>query len=192
MKLLLASSSPYRKNLLQRLRLDFQQDSPDIDETPRLGESAKALAMRLSRSKAEALCDAYPDTLIIASDQAASLDHQILGKPGTEEKAIEQLLACSGKTVIFHTGLCLLNTRTGQQQLDCIDFSVTFRSLSEQQITRYIHLEQPLDCAGSFKCEGLGIALFERMRGEDPNSLVGLPLIRLTSMLNNEGIDILS
>ncbi|KEI71324.1 Maf family protein [Endozoicomonas elysicola] len=188
MNILLASSSPYRKSLLERLNLTFQQASPNIDESPRPGENAKKLALRLSKEKAQALADQYTDTLIIASDQCAALENTILGKPGTRESAIKQLSDCSGKQVIFHTGLCLLNTSTGQQQLACVDYTVWFRKLSSSQVTTYIDVESPLDCAGSFKCEGLGITLFEKMAGDDPNSLVGLPLIALTSMLINEGL----
>ena len=192
MKLLLASGSPYRQSLLERLHLNFSQISPDIDETPLTNETAKELALRLSRAKAEALADNHPDTLVIASDQAANLNGLILGKPLTEDNAIQQLSLCSGQKVIFHTGLCLLNTRTHDYQLNCIDFSVWFRPLTSAQITTYIKKEQPLDCAGSFKCEGLGVALFEKMAGDDPNSLIGLPLIELNRMLLNEGVDILS
>ena len=192
MELLLASSSSYRKSLLERLHLPFRQASPNIDETPHYGENAKDLVLRLSKDKAIALADNHPDTLIIASDQIATLGNRILGKPGTEAKAIEQLYSCRGQQVTFHTGLCLLNTQTGKSQLDCIEFRVWFRNLTIQQIEQYIKKEQPLDCAGSFKCEGLGVALFERMAGDDPNSLIGLPLISLTGMLMNEGVDILT
>lgn len=191
MKLLLASGSPYRKALLERLNLDFQQSSPDIDETPLKGESPQQLVIRLAQQKALALAPEHPDALIIASDQAADHNGIILGKPGTEASAIEQLTQCSGKKVVFHTGLCLLNTRTRQLQVKDVEFSVWFRSLKPSQIAHYIKEEQPLDCAGSFKCEGLGIALFERMSGDDPNSLIGLPLIELVTMLDNEGIHIL-
>ena len=188
MELLLASGSPYRKSLLKRLNLPFRQASPDIDESARPGETAKELALRLSGEKALILAEDYPETLIIASDQVASLNRLMLGKPGTETKAIKQLQQCSGQRVVFHTGLCLLNTATGKSQLDCIDFAVQFRELSREEIEFYIKKEQPLDCAGSFKCEGLGIALFEHMEGDDPNSLIGLPLIRLIDMLKNEGV----
>lgn len=188
MNILLASSSPYRKNLLERLNLPFQQASPNIDESPRLGENAKNLALRLSKEKAQALADKHPDTLIIASDQCAALENTILGKPETRENTIKQLSNCSGKQVLFHTGLCLLNTSTGQQQLACVDYTVWFRKLSSSQVVTYIDAENPLDCAGSFKCEGLGITLFEKMAGDDPDSLVGLPLITLTTMLINEGV----
>ncbi len=192
MKLLLASSSPYRKALLTRLNLDFQQSSPDINETPEANESPKHLVMRLAQKKAAALASQHPETLIIASDQAADLNGRILGKPGTVEKAIDQLGLCSGQKVVFHTGLCLLNTATGASQCQDIEFTVWFRQLHHGQIRHYIETEKPLDCAGSFKCEGLGVALFEKMAGNDPNSLVGLPLITLVSMLANEGVDVLS
>ena len=191
MKLLLASGSPYRKSLLERLNLNFRQASPDIDETPLSGETPQQLALRLTEQKARALAPSHPDTLIIASDQVADLDGIALGKPGTEANAIEQLSLCSQRKVTFHTGLALLNTSTNNLQIEDIEFSVWFRPLNQQQIIHYIKEEQPLDCAGSFKCEGLGIALFERMAGDDPNSLIGLPLIALTNMLLNEGIDTL-
>ena len=191
MKLLLASGSPYRKQLLERLELEFSCQAPDIDETPQPGETAKALALRLSEAKAQTLTEDYPNHLIIASDQAAQLGQAILGKPGTHQRAIEQLMACSNQAVTFYTGLCLLNTKTGKQQLACIPFTVHFRQLNRQQIENYIKKEEPLDCAGSFKCEGLGITLFTKMSGDDPNSLTGLPLIRLTDMLLNEGISII-
>ncbi|MCW7553408.1 Maf family nucleotide pyrophosphatase [Endozoicomonas gorgoniicola] len=191
MKLLLASGSPYRKQLLERLELEFSCQAPDIDETPLPGETAEALSLRLSEAKARALAESYPDHLIIASDQAAQLGQTILGKPGTHHRASEQLLACSNQAVTFYTGLCLLNTRTGKKQLDCIPFTVHFRQLNREQVERYIKKEEPLDCAGSFKCEGLGITLFTKMSGDDPNSLTGLPLIRLTDMLLNEGISII-
>ncbi|MGI9277164.1 MAG: Maf family protein [Endozoicomonas sp.] len=192
MQLLLASGSPYRKSLLQRLGLEFDCHSPDIDESPQPGENVETLARRLSRQKAEALRQDFPNHLIIASDQAAQLGSRILGKPGTTDKAIEQLSASSGHPVTFHTGVCLLNTKTGREQLDCVSYTVFFRELSRDQIEYYIKKEAPLDCAGSFKCEGLGISLFSKMQGDDPNSLIGLPLIRLTQMLLKEGVDVLA
>ncbi|WP_419536623.1 Maf family protein [Endozoicomonas sp.] len=188
MNILLASGSPYRKRLLERLNLTFSQASPDIDETPEAGESARDLSIRLSREKAMILADQHPNTLIIASDQTAALNNTILGKPRTREKAIQQLSSCSGRQVVFHTGLCLLKTATEQYQLTCVDYTVWFRKLSSTQIGTYIDAESPLDCAGSFKCEGLGITLFEKMAGDDPDSLIGLPLITLTTMLMNEGV----
>ncbi|MGJ3257267.1 MAG: Maf family protein [Alcanivorax sp.] len=188
--LLLASSSPFRRQLLDKLGLDFIHQSPDIDESRLSGESPVALVMRLAREKARALADSHPDTLIIGSDQVAVIGDQVLGKPGTREKAIEQLSAASGKRVTFLTGLCLLNTATGRTQVACDPFHVQFRTLRPEQIERYVDAEQPLNCAGSFKSEGLGIVLFKAMEGRDPNTLVGLPLILLTEFLAAEGISL--
>ncbi|MCG8391499.1 MAG: Maf family nucleotide pyrophosphatase [Pseudomonadales bacterium] len=186
--LLLASSSPFRRELLDKLNLDFIHQSPDIDESRREGESPTELVMRLAREKALALADQHPDTLIIGSDQVAVIGDRILGKPGTREKAIEQLSAASGQRVTFLTGLCLLNTRTGRSQVACDPFHVQFRTLRQAQIERYVDIEQPLNCAGSFKSEGLGIVLFKALEGRDPNTLVGLPLVVLTEFLAAEGI----
>ncbi|WP_414431471.1 Maf family protein [Alcanivorax sp. IL2] len=186
--LLLASSSPFRRQLLDKLGLDFIHQSPDIDESRLAGESPVALVMRLAREKAAALADSHPDTLIIGSDQVAVIGDQVLGKPGTREKAIEQLSAASGQRVTFLTGLCLLNTATGRTQVACDPFHVQFRTLRPAQIERYVDAEQPLNCAGSFKSEGLGIVLFKALEGRDPNTLVGLPLILLTEFLAAEGV----
>lgn len=186
--LLLASSSPFRRQLLDKLGLNFIHQSPDIDETRLAGESPVALVMRLAREKAAALADSHPDTLIIGSDQVAVIGDQVLGKPGTREKAIEQLSAASGQRVTFLTGLCLLNTATGRTQVACDPFHVQFRTLRPAQIERYVDAEQPLNCAGSFKSEGLGIVLFKALEGRDPNTLVGLPLILLTEFLAAEGV----
>lgn len=188
--LVLASSSPYRRELLTRLRLPFTWSAPQIDETPQPNEDADALVRRLSLEKAQALSATHPQHLIIGSDQVAVLGTQILGKPHTLERARKQLLAASGNSVTFLTGLTLLNSATGQQQTDCIPFTVHFRPLSEAQIMRYLSAEQPFDCAGSFKAEGLGISLFRSTEGSDSNSLIGLPLIRLVDMLQASGIDI--
>ena len=188
--LVLASSSPYRRELLARLRLPFSWSAPAIDESAHPDESAETLVRRLSEEKAQALSAAYPQHLIIGSDQVAIMNNQILGKPHCLERAREQLLAASGNSVTFLTGLCLLNSATGQQQTDCIPFTVHFRQLSEAQITRYLQTEQPFDCAGSFKAEGLGVSLFRSTEGSDSNSLIGLPLIRLVDMLHTAGIDI--
>ena len=188
--LVLASSSPYRRELLTRLRLPFTWSAPHIDETQHLHEDASTLVRRLSQEKAQALSATYPQHLIIGSDQAATLGTQTLGKPHTLERAREQLLAASGNSVTFLTGLTLLNSATGQQQTDCIPFTVHFRTLSEAQIMRYLNAEQPFDCAGSFKAEGLGISLFRSTEGSDSNSLIGLPLIRLVDMLLASGIHI--
>lgn len=187
--ILLASSSPYRRQLLTRLGLAFEYCTPDIDETAKPSETAAQLVARLAQTKASTLAHLYPDTLIIGSDQVAVLENEIVGKPYTYDRALSQLHAASGKTVDFKTGLCLLNTATGRVQLAVENFSVCFRSLTHQQIDAYLTREQPYDCAGSFKCEGLGIALFTSMQGTDPNTLIGLPLIRLVDMLINEGVD---
>lgn len=188
--LILASSSPYRRELLQRLRLPFQCESPDIDETPLPSETAEQLVRRLAESKARALSERHPDHLIIGSDQAAVNDNRILGKPYTIERATEQLRAASGKSISFLTGLCLLNSRSGRAQVDCIPFTVHFRELDGDHIRRYLEVEQPLDCAGSFKAEGLGVSLFRSTEGEDATSLIGLPLIRLVDMLLTEQVQI--
>ena len=188
--LLLASSSPYRRELLARLRLPFACSSPDIDESHRPGESAIDLVQRLAMEKAQALASEFPEHLIIGSDQVAVLDGQILGKPHTFERAQAQLSAASGASVTFLTGLTLLNSSTGQYQVDCVPFTVHMRQLDQASITRYLHAEQPYDCAGSFKAEGLGVSLFQATEGSDASSLIGLPLIRLVDMLIKEGVQI--
>ena len=188
--LLLASSSVYRRDLLARLRLPFICSSPDIDESHRHGETAIDLVKRLSLEKARALATSHPNHLIIGSDQVAVLDGQIIGKPHTYDQAHQQLTRASAASVSFLTGLTLLNSQTGRHQTDCIPFTVHMRTLSAQQIQRYLLAEQPYDCAGSFKAEGLGVSLFQRTEGDDATSLVGLPLIRLVDMLLNEGVDI--
>ncbi|KIU48493.1 MULTISPECIES: nucleoside triphosphate pyrophosphatase [Pseudomonas] len=188
--LLLASSSPYRRELLARLQLPFAWAAPDIDEQ-RIGEEpAPELVKRLARHKAEALAASHPGHLIIGSDQVAVLGEQILGKPHTFEKACEQLLAASGNHVTFLTGVALLNTQSGHCEVDCVPFTVHMRELDLPRIERYLHAEQPYDCAGSFKCEGLGVSLFQSTHGCDATSLVGLPLIRLVDMLLKEGVSI--
>ncbi|WP_369959088.1 nucleoside triphosphate pyrophosphatase [Pseudomonas benzenivorans] len=188
--LVLASSSPYRRELLARLRLPFTWSAPAIDESRLPNEDASSLVRRLAEEKARALSDSHPHHLIIGSDQVAVLDQDILGKPHNFARAHNQLLAASDRSVTFLTGLALLNSETGQCQVDCIPFTVHFRPLSEEQIGRYLEAEQPYDCAGSFKAEGLGISLFRSTEGSDANSLIGLPLIRLVDMLHEAGIDI--
>ncbi len=190
-QLVLASTSPFRKALLERLGQPFATARPETDETRRAGETAGALVERLSEDKARAVAGQRPNALIIGSDQVAVLGDEILGKPGTHEKAMEQLSAASGNEVLFLTGLCLLNTTSGRAQVEVVPFTVKFRSLTARQIDNYLRREKPYNCAGSFKSEGLGIALFETMKGEDPNALIGLPLIRLITLLSNEGVDIL-
>ena len=188
--LLLASSSPYRRELLTRLRLPFICSSPDIDESHRPGEAALELVQRLAKEKAQALASEFPDHLIIGSDQVAVLGGQILGKPHTFERALAQLSAASGSSVTFLTGLALLNSQSGHCQLDCIPFTVHMRTLDPASVERYLRAEQPYDCAGSFKAEGLGVILFQRTEGPDATSLIGLPLIRLVDMLLAEGVQI--
>lgn len=186
--LVLASTSPFRAQLLTRLGLPFETDSPAVDESRLHDEAAEVLVQRLARTKAEAVADRHPDSLIIGSDQVAVIDSEILGKPGEREHAIAQLQRASGKVVTFFTGLCLYNSRSGRSQVVCEPFRAHFRELDTHQIMRYIDREQPLNCAGSFKSEGLGITLFRRLEGDDPNALIGLPLIRLTELLYNEGV----
>lgn len=188
--LLLASSSPARRQLLEKLGLPFHCASPDIDESPLPGEDIASLVRRLSTAKARALAATHPDSLIIGSDQALGLDDDILGKPGSHEKAVLQLTRLSGRKVTFHTGLCLLNTRTGHPQTTAETFTVYFRPLQADTIERYLQQDQPYGCAGSFKAEGLGITLFERFEGRDPNSLIGLPLMALVDFLLAEGIQL--
>lgn len=189
-RLVLASSSPYRRELLSRLQLTFDSRAPEIDETANPQEEPEQLVRRLAYEKAQALATTFGDHLIIGSDQVAVLEQCILGKPHTFERAKQQLQACSGKSVIFMTGVALLDSSTGGAQVDCVRFTVHFRSLDDDQIERYLHAEQPFDCAGSFKAEGLGVSLFRSTEGEDATSLVGLPLIRLVDMLNEAGVKV--
>ncbi len=191
MELVLASTSTYRAALLERLGLPFRTMAPDVDESPLDGESAEDLVARLSRLKAAAGARNEKDALVIGSDQVAVLDEAILGKPGTPERAREQLALLSGRQVRFLTGLCLADARTGRAQCEVIETPVWFRTLSEAQIADYVDRERPLDCAGAFKSEGLGIALFDRLGGPDPNALVGLPLIALCGMLADAGLPVL-
>lgn len=190
-RLVLASSSPYRRQLLDRLGLDYHWQAPDIDETALPREPAADLALRLAEQKARALAEMFPDHLIIGSDQVCILDSQLLAKPGSFAKAQEQLFAASGRSLVFYTGLCLLNTHSWNCQNLLEPYTVVFRDLSQQQIDNYLRREQPFDCAGSFKAEGLGISLFKRLEGRDPNALIGLPLIGLIDLLEKEGISVL-
>ena len=187
--LLLASTSPWRRMLLEKLTLPFECAAPEVDETPQPGESARQLVVRLAQAKAQALASRFPQHLIIGSDQVCVLDGEITGKPHTEENAYRQLRKASGTIVTFYTGLALYNSANGHLQTECEPFDVHFRHLSDQEIEAYIRKENPLQCAGSFKSEGLGITLFERLEGRDPNSLVGLPLIALCQMLRREGFN---
>ncbi|SDZ82794.1 Maf family protein [Microbulbifer marinus] len=187
--LILASSSPYRSALLKQLQLPFDCASPHINEEALPGEQPAALARRLAKEKALAVAPAFPDALIIGSDQVAECAGRALGKPGGRERAIAQLESCSGRKVHFHTGISVLDAANGEQRTAVETFTVHFRELSPQQIRSYIERETPYDCAGSFKVEGLGIALFEKMEGSDMNSLIGLPLIRLVDLLQEFGVD---
>ena len=188
MKLVLASTSAYRRELLSRFGLPFDIARPDIDESPLPGEAPRATAERLAIGKAKAVANQFEDALIIGSDQVASLGELRFGKPGTVERAVAQLRSMSGRTVIFDTALAVLNTRSGQIQVDTVPTEVRFRPLSDGEIVRYVERERPLDCAGSAKSEGLGITLLDALSGDDPNALVGLPLIALARMLCNEGL----
>ncbi len=182
----LASTSPFRRELLERLCIPFETSAPDFNETRLESETPEEMVKRHALGKARAI--SQDSGLVIGSDQCAELDGNILGKPGGHAEAVAQLRASSGRTVRFHTGLCLLNAQTGQYQVENVVFDVSFRELSDSQIQNYLTKEKPYQCAGSFKSEALGITLFEAMRGEDPTALIGLPLISLTSMLANEGI----
>ena len=186
--LVLASTSVYRSELLKRLQLPFETAAPDVDETPLPGESARATSMRLSQEKARAVAVGYPDALIIGSDQVALLEGQQLGKPLTHDNAVRQLRAMRGKTTCFYTALSLLNSKTGNMQTEVAENQVTLRDLSDTEIEAYLRKEQPYHCAGSAKSEGLGIALMSSMMGDDPNALIGLPLILLAEMLRRENI----
>lgn len=188
--LVLASTSPYRRELLGKLGLAFDVAAPDVDEGALPGEGPEALVRRLAEAKARAVAANHPGALVIGSDQVAVLDGKVLGKPGDQDRATQQLRAASGKSVLFLTGLCLLDGRDGTAQVDVVPFRVVFRALSEAQIERYLNRERPYNCAGSFKSEGLGISLFKRLEGDDPNALIGLPLIRLVDMLATTGVHV--
>ncbi len=186
LKLILGSSSPYRKSLLQRLMIPFETVDPDIDESPLPGETPVALVRRLALEKARAVASLHLDCLIIGSDQVAVHDDQVVGKPSSHEQAVKQLSAASGKTVTLYTGLALVNSYNGSEQSAVAPFTVHFKTLSKQTIEAYLHKEKPYNCAGSVRAEGLGIALLRRLEGDDPNALIGLPLIELVTMLENE------
>ncbi|MEX9840589.1 Maf family protein [Providencia rettgeri] len=186
--IILASTSTYRQALLTKLGLPFLAVAPNIDESPILNESAQALVMRLSHEKANALSAQYPQHLVIGSDQVCVIGNKIMGKPHNFDNAFQQLKSASGNKVTFYTGLCLLDTETGKFNVECELFHVHFRSLSDAEITNYLLKDEPYQCAGSFKSEGLGISLFERLEGRDPNTLVGLPLILLLEMLRQHQV----
>lgn len=189
--LVLASTSPFRRDLLARLGMPFDTASPEVDETARPGESAAELVRRLAEAKARAVVGRFPEALIIGSDQVAVLDDRILGKPGTHERAVSQLQAASGRRVDFLTGLAVVDAVDGRAEVLVEPFTVQFRPLDAGMIEDYLQREQPYGCAGSFKSEGLGIALFEALDGADPNALVGLPLIRLVELLGRFGVRVL-
>jgi septum formation protein len=184
--LVLASTSIYRSELLKRLQLPFETAAPDVDETALPDESARATSMRLAQEKARAVAAKYPDALIIGSDQVALLEGRQLGKPLTHDNAVKQLRAMRGKTTCFYTAVALLNSKTGNLQTEVAENYVTLRDLSDAEIEGYLLKEQPYHCAGSAKSEGLGIALMSKMTGDDPNALIGLPLILLIGMLRRE------
>jgi septum formation protein len=190
-KIILASTSPYRRELLARLGLPFEVVDPAADESPLSGESPEDLALRLAEAKARAVAATYPEALIIGSDQVATVNGKIYGKPGSHARAVLQLRELSGKTVNFFTGLCLLNAKNGQAETRGVPTLVKFRELSDREIANYLHREPAYNCAGSAKSEGLGIALLASMQGDDPNALVGLPLIALCDLLRNQGVNIL-
>jgi septum formation protein len=187
-RIVLASTSPYRRALLERLRLPFEVAAPRVDESPRPGEAARTLALRLAEAKARAVASLHPNALVIGSDQVAALDGTCLGKPGNHANAVAQLKSMRGKEVLFHTALALLNTRSGAMHTAEVPTAVGFRRYDDREIERYLESEQPYDCAGSAKIEGLGIVLVDHVRGDDPSALIGLPLVRLAAMLRQEGV----
>ena len=189
-QLILASSSPFRKQLLQRLQLKFTCVSPDIDESILAEETAQDYVCRLARSKARVVAGQYDDAVVIGSDQCALLDGEILGKPGNHGRALQQLRRAQGKRVVFHTAVCVLRRSSGIELLAEVPFEVEFRRLSDDQLEHYLRVEQPYQCAGSFKAEGYGACLFKRMQGDDPNALIGLPLFKLTEMLEAAGVEV--
>lgn len=190
-ELILGSTSIYRQELLERLKIPFRVEAPDIDETPFENESPQKLVERLSVEKARSVASNNPGSLVIGSDQIAMYGGKIVGKPHTHDKAMQQLREANGKEIMLYTGLSLVNADTGEAQTEVIPFHVVFRKLTEQQLESYLLKEQPYHCAGSVKSEGLGIALLERFEGEDPNTLIGLPLIRLIRMLEKFGVNVL-
>jgi septum formation protein len=190
-QIVLASTSKYRRALLARLGLPFEVASPGVDETPLANELPEATARRLAEAKASAVAERFPQAIVIGSDQVAVLDGIPLGKPGNHGNALRQLQAMRGKEVAFHTALCLCHAASGRTATRVVPYHVRFRDYSDAQIERYLEREQPYDCAGSARCEGLGIALIAEMRGADPNALIGLPLIALTEMLAEQGVSVL-
>ncbi|GEA49545.1 Maf-like protein [Vibrio inusitatus NBRC 102082] len=190
-QIVLASTSPYRAEILHKLSLSFTQLSPDFDETAQDNETPELLVARLAEGKAKSCALPDGNHLVIGSDQVCVVNGQIVGKPHTVENAIKQLHAQSGQTITFYTGLALYNSKQCRTQVVVDTFKVHFKTLTDTHIKRYVELEQPLNCAGSFKSEGLGIALFQSLEGKDPNTLIGLPLIDLIALLENEGVYVL-
>lgn len=188
MKLILASTSPYRRMLLERLQLPFETIAPDVDETPLLDETPQQLVERLAIAKAQAVARTAKSALVIGSDQVAVHNGEIVGKPRDHDHAVQQLRTASGNSITLYTGLALVNSETNAIQSVVVPYRVVFRTLTETQIETYLRKEQPYDCAGSVKSEGLGIALLQRFEGDDPNTLIGLPLMRLVDMLQQEGM----
>lgn len=191
MRIILASSSPYRRALLARLQIPFETIAPEVDESAQIGESPQTLVQRLALEKARKIAANHIDALVIGSDQVAVYNGTVVGKPLTHERAVAQLSAASGRTVTLYTGLALVNAATGSTQSDVLPYHITFRSLHARQIENYLRKEQPYHCAGSVKSEGLGVALIEKFDGDDPSTLIGLPLIRLIHMLGNEGVSVI-
>ncbi len=189
-EIILASGSPFRKQLLDRLQLDYECLPPDIDETIIAGEDASHYVCRLAESKADRVAVDHPQAVVIGSDQCALLGEKILGKPGSHENALRQLREAQGKTVVFHTAICVLNLSAGFSAVEDVVYEVEFRNLSDRQLDHYLRIEEPYQCAGSFKSEGYGACLFSALRGEDPNALIGLPLLKLTTMLESAGIEV--
>ena len=187
--LILGSTSRYRRELLERLRLPFEVHAPDVDETPRPGETPAALAQRLALAKAQAVSAAHPDAVVIGSDQVADLDGEPIGKPGTHDRAVAQLRAMRGRSVVFQTAVAVVRASTGYTGSALVPVTVRFRDLNDAEIEHYLRTEQPYDCAGSAKCETLGIALLNAIESDDPTALVGLPLIRTSALLRAAGID---
>lgn len=191
-RLVLASTSRYRRALLERLGWPFEVVAPEVDEAPLRGEKPAATALRLAEAKARAVASRYADALVIGSDQVAELDGRPIGKPLDPADAVTQLRAASGRTVVFHTGVAVVNARSGHCGVRLVDVASTFRQLHDAEIEHYLLRERPYDCAGSVKSEGFGIALFERIESDDPTALIGLPLIAVTALLRDEGLDVLA
>jgi septum formation protein len=190
--LVLASTSRYRRALLERLAMPFSVEAPEVDEESLAGEAPRATALRLAEAKARAVASRHAAALVIGSDQVVDLDGAAVSKPADRADAVAQLRASSGRTLVFHTAVALVDAASGRAQVRCVDVASTFRTLTLDDIERYLDREQPFDCAGSVKSEGFGIALFERIASDDPTALVGLPLITVAAMLRDEGCDVLA